>query len=149
MAPVNILTLTHADVLDEILRSILPEDLLQEVPSAFTVSGHLGASSSHGSRLLVIYTTILAHLNLREGYLPYKHVIGRVILEVSAALHYFMYLLSVHVLQKMKSIRTVVNKVDSIDNEFRVFKMEVLAGEPDFIVEVVCRTHTYYRRGTI
>jgi hypothetical protein len=33
----------HTHVLDEILRSILPEKLLHEIPSAFTTSGHLGA----------------------------------------------------------------------------------------------------------
>ena len=57
--------------------------------------------------------------------------------------------LSVYVLQKNKSIRTVVNKVDSIDNEFRVFKMEVLAGEPDFIVEAVCLRSSHFRRVAI
>jgi len=31
----------------------------------------------------------------------------------------------------------VVNKLDNIDNQFRVFKMEILAGEPNYIVEHV------------
>lgn len=35
---------------------------------------------------------ILAHMNLREEYLPYKHLIGQVILEVSATLHYLIFL---------------------------------------------------------
>ena len=39
--------------------------------------------------------------------------------------------------QKNKALRTVVNKLDTIDNEFRNFKMEVLAGDPDFVVETV------------
>lgn len=59
-----------------------------------------------------------AHFNLREEYLPYKYLIGQVTLDKNAA------------------IETVVNKLDTIDNEFRFFQMEVLAGRPDFIVEI-------------
>jgi hypothetical protein len=39
--------------------------------------------------------------------------------------------------QKNKTVRTVVNKLNTIDNQFRFFKMELLAGEPDYVVEHV------------
>ena len=39
--------------------------------------------------------------------------------------------------QKNNQLRTVINKLDIIDNEFRYFQMEVLAGEPDFNVTLV------------
>ncbi|KAH9951011.1 Met-10+ like-protein-domain-containing protein [Amylocystis lapponica] len=84
---------------DDILHSILPEELVEGAPSGFAATGHI------------------AHLNLNTEYLPYKHVIGKVILD------------------KNKHIRTVVNKLDSISNQFRVFDMELLAGEPDYVVE--------------
>ncbi|SCV68716.1 BQ2448_837 [Microbotryum intermedium] len=83
---------------DQILQSILPEDLLDESPTSFTQVGHI------------------AHLNLRDEYLPHRHLIGQVILD------------------KNKSVRTVVNKLDTIDNEFRNFAMEVLAGPTEFVV---------------
>ena len=54
----------------------------------------------------------IAHLNLREELLPYSRIIGQVLLD------------------KNPRIRTVVNKVASIQNEFRVFPMEVLAEAP-------------------
>lgn len=84
---------------DEILQAILPEDLLEDSPTGFAVTGHL------------------AHINLNAEYLPYKHIIGQVVMD------------------KNKKIRTVVNKLDSIDTKFRFFKMELIAGEPDFVVE--------------
>ena len=53
----------------------------------------------------------IAHLNLREEVLKYKYLIGNVILD------------------KNSNIRTVVNKVGSIETEFRTFPMEVIAGD--------------------
>ena len=47
---------------DHVLRDILPAELA--IPSAFETIGHI------------------AHLNLRDSYLPYKHLIGQVILDV-------------------------------------------------------------------
>lgn len=59
----------------------------------------------------------IAHMNLRQEYLPYKEIIGQVILDKNTA------------------IRTVVNKLDTIDTVYRNFQMEVLAGEEDLIAE--------------
>ena len=83
---------------DDILKAILPEDLIENCPSAFTVAGHL------------------AHLNLKEQYMPYRNIIGEVILN------------------KFPNIRTVVNKTNNITSEFRTFQMELLAGEDNFVV---------------
>jgi len=55
----------------------------------------------------------LAHLNLRAELRPYKLLIGRVILD------------------KNTSLKVVVNKVGTIQNEFRTFPMEILAVEED------------------
>lgn len=48
---------------EEILRAVLPEDLLEDTPTGFTVTGHI------------------AHLNLREEFKPYDSLIGQVILD--------------------------------------------------------------------
>lgn len=71
-----------------------------EIPSAFEQVGHV------------------AHLNLREEFLPYKHLIGQVILD------------------KSPMIETVVNKVGMIDSVFREAKLELLAGKDDLNVEL-------------
>jgi hypothetical protein len=57
-------------------------------------------------------------MNLRDEVLPYKHLIGQVILD------------------KNPILRTVVNKTGNIETEFRTFPMEVIAGEPNFDVTV-------------
>ena len=89
---------------EQALRRVLPAGI--EVPSSFESVGHV------------------AHVNLREDQLPYKALIGKVLLEKNGP-----------------RIRSVVNKVESITNVsgpsgqdekakiFRVFPMEVLAGE--------------------
>ncbi|KAK4688547.1 tRNA (guanine37-N1)-methyltransferase, partial [Tremellales sp. Uapishka_1] len=81
----------------EVLNAILPIDHDEETPSSFTLTGHIG------------------HINLRDEWLPYKHLIGQVILD------------------KNKNLRTVVNKLNNIHAQYRYFDMEVLAGDKDYI----------------
>jgi len=59
----------------------------------------------------------IIHLNLKEHLTPYKSVIGNALLLT-------------------KGITTVVNKSNTIDNAFRNFSMEMLAGEKEFQVSV-------------
>ncbi|MCJ1474323.1 tRNA(m(1)G37)methyltransferase [Lambiella insularis] len=86
----------------DIISSIIPEDDQNELPVGFSVVGHV------------------AHLNLREQYLQYKHLIAAVLLD------------------KNPAIRTVINKVDDVgsQNEYRTFQYELLAGDPSLEVEI-------------
>ncbi|RHY14626.1 hypothetical protein DYB25_002187 [Aphanomyces astaci] len=93
---------------EHVLRRILP-DTITEIPASFETIGHI------------------AHLNLRDFHLPYKHVIGQVILD-----------------KNTPRIKTVVNKTDVIDSVFRTFPMEVLAGDDNMDVvlhETDCTFH--------
>ncbi|KAJ1963970.1 tRNA(m(1)G37)methyltransferase [Dipsacomyces acuminosporus] len=83
---------------DEILKAVLPD--ANEAPTSYEQIGHI------------------AHMNLRDQYLPYKNLIGQVILDKSPV------------------ISMVVNKLDTIDNTYRNFKMEVIAGKADFVAQV-------------
>lgn len=60
----------------------------------------------------------IIHLNLKDHLLDYRTLIGQVLLD------------------KIKTCNTVVNKSNNIDNTYRNFSMEVLAGEEDFLVTV-------------
>ena len=40
------------------------------------------------------------------------------------------------ILDKLSAIQTVVNKTQTIDNTYRNFQMEVLAGEPEMVTTV-------------
>ena len=85
---------------EQILRMILPTDI-DEIPCAFEVAGHL------------------AHVNLRDDCLPYRKIVGQVIMD-----------------KNQPRLKTIVNKLGSIENEFRTFPMEVIAGEDNMIVEL-------------
>jgi tRNA (guanine37-N1)-methyltransferase len=80
--------------------------------------GHIGEPSY--TPFLRFILTSLAHLNLREQYLPYKHLIGQVLLD------------------KNPTARTVINKLEDVgsDNPYRTFPYEVLAGPDDMDVTV-------------
>ncbi|WVR07998.1 hypothetical protein IAU60_005041 [Kwoniella sp. DSM 27419] len=81
----------------EILNAVLPTEKSDDIPSSFTSTGHI------------------AHMNLRDEWLPYRHLVGQVILD------------------KNPGLRTVVNKLDTIHAQYRYFDMEVIAGEQDYI----------------
>ncbi|CDZ96177.1 trna (guanine-n-)-methyltransferase [Phaffia rhodozyma] len=87
----------------EIISAILPEDadMQDGIPSSFTMTGHV------------------AHLNLKKSMLPYRFLIGQILLD------------------KAQTIETVVNKLDTIEDQFRVFKMELLAGKDDYLVSQI------------
>lgn len=61
----------------------------------------------------------IAHLNIHDELLPFKDVIAKVIFD-----------------KNYPRIKTIVNKVGTITNEFRVPKFEVLAGENNLVTEV-------------
>ncbi|KAJ1031786.1 hypothetical protein NDA13_002173 [Ustilago tritici] len=88
---------------DQVLESLLPHQIVstEGVPSGYTIVGHI------------------AHLNLLDIYLPFRYLVGAIILSKHSSV-----------------LRTVVNKLDTIDTEFRFFKMELLAGEPYYIATV-------------
>ena len=87
---------------EEVLRTLLSSVLKpgEEPPTSYEQVGHV------------------AHLNLKDAFLPWAGVIGQVMLDKNAVL------------------RTVVNKTGMIDTVFRTFPMEVVAGEDDTVVEV-------------
>ncbi|CAL4886838.1 unnamed protein product [Urochloa decumbens] len=98
---------------DHILKQILPAGV--EVPSSFET--------------IVKYTKLydaffhfrchVAHLNISDDLVAYKDVIAKVIYD-----------------KNYPRIQTVVNKVGTITNEFRVPKFEILAGKNDMVTEV-------------
>ncbi|AQK53463.1 tRNA (guanine(37)-N1)-methyltransferase 1 [Zea mays] len=61
----------------------------------------------------------VAHLNISDDLLAYKDVIAKVIYD-----------------KNYPRIQTVVNKVGTITNEFRVPKFEILAGKNDMVTEI-------------
>lgn len=77
---------------DEILRAVLPENLM------------LSSYSAIGS---------IVHVNLKPELLDYKYIIGRVLKD------------------KLKGCKSVVNKIDNINNVYRNFEYEVICGSPD------------------
>ncbi|PSR92092.1 Met-10+ like-protein-domain-containing protein [Coniella lustricola] len=86
----------------DVMTAQLPPELHDDIPAGFNTAGHV------------------AHLNLRDQHLPYKQLIGQVLVE------------------KNPNIRTVINKVDNVgtESEFRTFSYEVLAGPDDLNVEL-------------
>ncbi|KAI0911800.1 Met-10+ like-protein-domain-containing protein [Ustulina deusta] len=89
---------------EEVMRCLLPPEIRDDhdgFPTGYNQAGHV------------------AHLNLRDQYLPYKKLIAEVLLD------------------KCPSVRTVINKVASVgtESEFRTFAYEVLAGDNDLSVE--------------
>ena len=84
--------------IDDIMKAVLPEG--KEGCTSYSRIGHI------------------IHLNLRDHLLPYKNLIGLVLID------------------KLVGVKTVVNKSAAIDSTYRNFQMEVLAGEPDFVAEV-------------
>jgi tRNA (guanine37-N1)-methyltransferase len=68
--------------LDEILQAILPEELREGSPTGFAATGHIGRLQHYVTRILWLICRNTAHLNLNDEYLPYKHLIGQLILDV-------------------------------------------------------------------
>ena len=83
----------------QISHLVLPDD---RSLSGFSIVGHI------------------AHFNLREEHLPFRHLLGEVVID------------------KVPVITTVVNKTQEIgSSEFRNFNLEVIAGENNTVAELV------------
>jgi tRNA (guanine37-N1)-methyltransferase len=82
-----------------ILTKVLPPHA-HPPPAAFETIGHI------------------AHLNLRERHLPYRHVIGQVLLET------------------LPAIETVITKAGDVAGPHRTYEFEVVAGRPGTDVQL-------------
>jgi tRNA (guanine37-N1)-methyltransferase len=89
----------HQFTASNLLAKLLP-DALHPPPTAFETIGHI------------------AHLNLRPLHLPYKHLIGQVLLET------------------LPSIETVIHKVGEVHGPYRTYDFQVLAGRPTTVVDM-------------
>ncbi|KAF2498177.1 guanine-N(1)--methyltransferas-like protein [Lophium mytilinum] len=90
---------SHSEIMD----AILPEEIdNHDPPTGFTLIGHV------------------AHLNLRDHYLPWKYIIAKVLAD------------------KNPTVRTVINKIERVGeaDPYRTFQYEVLHGPDDMCVEV-------------
>ncbi|KAI0019567.1 Met-10+ like-protein-domain-containing protein [Xylariomycetidae sp. FL0641] len=90
---------------DDVMRALLPSDVRMNfdgIQCGFNMAGHV------------------AHMNLRESFLPYKKLMAEVLID------------------KNPGVKTVINKIDNVGNEseFRTFAFEVLAGPNDLEVQV-------------
>jgi len=85
---------------EEVMKQLLPAEVI--IPTGFETVGHL------------------AHFNLSDSQLPYKHLIGQVVIDVPFT--------------QKTHVKTVVNKLENIHNTFRTFEMELIAGDPNFTV---------------
>ncbi|KAL8189652.1 hypothetical protein R6Q57_029218 [Mikania cordata] len=97
---------------DHVLKQLLPPGL--EVPSSFETICYLMNELTS-----IYFSGHIAHLNIPDELLPYKDVIAKVIYD-----------------KNHPRIQTVVNKVGSIANEYRVPQFEILAGKSDMATEV-------------
>ena len=84
-----------------ILNKLLPKEALPP-PSSFEQIGHI------------------AHLNLKSRHMPYRKMIGSVMVD-----------------RYSPRIKTVVNKVGEVSGPYRTYEMEILAGIPEMNVTVV------------
>jgi len=114
---------------DDIMTAILPEEDQDEIPVGFTQVGHIGTSFSIAN----VYqeysvNALIAHLNLRPPYEPYKHLLAQILLS------------------KNPHLRTIINKTSTIDpnSTFRTFSYELLAGDPDLNVEMKSSDCTFH-----
>ncbi len=126
-------SLLKFSVVEECLHSFLPEKLREGAPTGFSMIGHIGRTTCTPWSISRTYP-IKAHVNLNDEYLPYKHIIGQLIIDVGLIVSFGR----IHIAgQKNKIVKTVVNKLNTINHQFRFFDMELIAGDPNYIVQHV------------
>jgi len=108
---------------EEVLKQVLPATIEERCWGGGSSGSGDGATATRtkATEIPSSYEQVgtLAHMNVREELWPYKYIIGQVLLDK----HY-------------PTIKTVVNKTGTIENEFRTFPMEVIAGVDSFDCEV-------------
>ncbi|XP_010930219.1 tRNA (guanine(37)-N(1))-methyltransferase 2 isoform X1 [Elaeis guineensis] len=117
-----------SEIPDQVLDALKELCNIEVVPYSLTLGySYWGADHilkqilPHGVEVPSSFETIghIAHLNITDDMLPYKDVIAKVIYD-----------------KNQPRIKTVVNKVGTITNEFRVPNFEVLVGKDDMVTEV-------------